>query len=478
MRLPARTVRYRTGPYVGGGWSDGASRFEVEDLAEGGVFAEVAAGDADLADDALAAAEAAQQAMADATIHRRARWLEAIAAGVEERADELVDAVVREAGKPVTGARSEVRSAAERLRRAAGEARSLRGEFRPGSTPGHDGWRAIVRPEPVGTVLSIAPYNYPLATPVLHVAPAIAAGNAVIVKPASRTPVSTAILTEIVADVGLPEGAFNYVPGPGSVVGDALAGDDRVDAIALTGSSEAGERVARESGMVHLHMELGGNAPAVVFPDADLAAAAAACAGGGLKYAGQRCSAVSRVLVHEDVHDDLVRLLASEFETFRTGDLFDEATDLGPLIDEDQAKWVAGLVDDAVERGATLESGGDRDGRFVEPTLLADVPADARVVREEQFGPVVPVVPVEDEAEAIEVANASELALDAAVFTSDYDRAMRLAERIDAGAVRINGAPSHGIGDVPYGGNGASGIGRDGIGVTIETFTRTKSVVL
>ncbi|MFB6256114.1 MAG: aldehyde dehydrogenase, partial [Haloplanus sp.] len=195
-------------------------------------------------------------------------------------------------------------------------------------------------------------------------------------------------------------------------------------------------------------------------------------------YAGQRCSAVSRVLAHDEVHDDLVDRFDAAMDEWEHGDLFDESTDIGPLISEEQAEWVDELVQDAVDRGATLVRGGERNGRFYEPTLLADIPHTARILREEQFGPVVALTAFDTEQEALNVANSGELALDAAIFTSEYDRALSLSERIDAGGVRINGAPSHGLGDLPFGGNKSSGIGREGIGETIEEFLRYKTVVL
>jgi glyceraldehyde-3-phosphate dehydrogenase [NAD(P)+] len=466
--------------YIGGHWRPATEYIEVSDLADGGTFASVAAATSADAEDALAAAVAAEPAMRETTVVQRAEWVSAIAEGIEDRAAELSEVVVREAGKPISSARGEVEAAAERFRRAAEEARSLDGEYVEGTTEGHEGWHAIVRNEPVGTVLCITPYNYPLSTTALQVAPALAAGNAVILKPASETPVSGALLAEIVDEAlpDLPEGGFGFVPGRGSDIGDVLAGDDRLDAIAMTGSSRAGKHVASVSGMVELHMELGGNAPAVVFSDADLGSAAEAATAGSLKYAGQRCSAVSRVLAHEAIHDDLVARIETEMDGWAAGDLFDEGTAFGPLISESQADWVEDLIADAVDRGARLVRGGGRDGRLVEPTLLADVPHDARVVHEEQFGPVVAVTAVADETEALSVANASDLGLDAAVFTSDYDRAMRVADRLRVGGVRINGAPSHGLGDIPFGGVKDSGIGREGIGHTIEAFTERKSIVL
>ena len=476
--MATRPARHGDRLYIDGRWETPDEELEVTDLADGGTFTTVAKATPEQAEAALAAAERAEDRIAAASVVERAGWMEEIAAGLEGRTDELAEIIVREAGKPISSARGEVASAAERFRRAAEEIRNRSGEFREGSTDGHEGWRAIVKHEPVGTVLAITPYNYPLSTTALQVAPALAAGNAVIHKPATHTPVSGAVLAEVIEESGVPSGAYNYLPGKSSEIGDILASDDRIEAIAMTGSSAAGEHVARQSGMVTLHMELGGNAPVLVFPDADLDAAAADCAKGSFKYAGQRCSAVSRVLAHDDVHDDLVARIEATMDDWATGDLFDEDTSVGPLIDEAQADYVEELIDDAVERGATLVRGGERDGRTIQPALLADVPHDARILHEEQFGPVAAVARVADEEEALALANAGDLALDGAVFTADYDRAMRVAEALDAGGVRINGAPSHGLGDIPFGGNDASGIGREGLNTTIEAFTTTKSIVL
>lgn len=230
-------------------------------------------------------------------------------------------------------------------------------------------------------------------------------------------------------------------------------------------------------------MELGGNAPAIVFPDADLTEAPDSIAAGAVKYAGQRCSAISRAVVHESIHDERVGRLDSELDEWVVGDLFDEETDLGPVISEAQATRIQDLVDDALDRRAPLVRGGQyeetKPGVFTyDPTLLSAVLRTARIVHEEQFGPVLPVTTFSNEDEALELVNESEFALDGAVFTNDYDRAFGVAETVDAGSIRINGAPSHGLGDFPFGGNGRSGIGREGLHVTIEDFVRTKTIVL
>lgn len=470
-------------PYIDAEWVDGGNPIVISDLAVGGTFAEVAAATPEMADNALRAADRATDSLRDTTAMQRSRWCEAIAEALDTRSEELAEVIVREAGKPITSSRSEVKAAITRFRRAAEEARSVRGEYITGSTEGHEGWEGIVKPEPMGTVLCITPYNYPLSTTALHVAPALAAGNSVVLKPASETPISGAILAEVIADLDLPPGAFNFVPGRGSEIGDVLVGDDRVNCIAMTGSSAAGDRVARESGMAKLHLELGGNAPAIVFPDVDLADVASACASGSLSYAGQRCSAVSRVLVHAEIHDELATKIDDLLSDWETGDLFEEDTDFGPVISEAQAERIDALVDGAVSDGSELVRGGAYaepvDGVFVyEPTLVVDIPHRSDLLQEEQFGPVVAVSKFQDEREAIRIANASDLALDAAVFTAEYDRALRVADSVEAGAVRINGPPSHGIGDIPFGGNKASGIGREGIDTSIHTMMRTKSIVL
>ena len=489
--MATRTTQRTERIYIDGEWFETDQSLAVTDLADGDTFARISAAGAAEAKDALAAAHEIKPALRQTTVVERAVWCEEIAAGLRERTEELAEIIVREAGKPIASARGEVGSAADRFDRAAEEARNIvsKGEFRQGSTDGHEDWNAIVKHEPIGTVLCITPYNYPLATTALQIAPALAAGNSVVLKPASNTPSTAAILADVISDVdGIPDGAFNFVPGRGSEIGDVLAGDDRVNAIAMTGSSAAGEHIARESGMVNLHMELGGNAPAIVFDDTDLDTVASNCVAGSLKYAGQRCSAVSRVLAHESVHDELVDKIDDSMDTWVAGDLFDEETAFGPLISESQADWVAELVEDAVARGADLVRGGQRRApegvpesigdQFFEPTLLANVPTDARIVEEEQFGPVAVVTTFEDDTEAVDIANRSDLALDAAVFTTDYDRAMEMADLIDAGAVRINGAPSHGLGDVPFGGNANSGIGREGLDASIHELMRTKSIIL
>lgn len=478
--MSATPVSHAEELLIGGEWKSPSEYIHVSDIAREGTFTRIGAASAEEAEKAIKKAKDAEAGLRKTTVVERAEWMLAIADKIEEEKKRFVETIVREAGKPISSARSEVDSAAERFRRAAEEIRSLKGDYIEGTTDGHEGWEAIVRHEPRGAVLCITPYNYPLSTTALHVAPALAAGNAVILKPATKTPVSGSILAEIIDDTmpDFPNGTFSFVPGKKSEIGDVLAGDDRFNAIAMTGSSSAGNHVASVSGIVNLHMELGGNAPAVVLPSADLERASSEIVSGALKYSGQRCSAISRVLVHESVNDELIDHLQKEMKGWRVGDLFDPSTRLGPLISESQADWVEELVNDATELGATVVTGNSRDGRCFEPTLLTDVTPDARIIHEEQFGPVIPVTTFENSSEAVDIANIGDLGLDAAVFTNDHNQAMHLADQIQAGSIHINGAPSHGLGDIPFGGVKNSGIGREGLGYSIKAYTENKSIIL
>lgn len=474
----ARASTQMRGLYIDGKWIEGSDTHQVDDLSKDTTLAEITvAGPAEI-ETALSAAHNVKRRMRKTTVVERTNWLEQIAQGIEDRQEELAETIVREAGKPISSARSEVSSAAERFSRAAEEARAITGEFRNGTTTGHEGWEAIVKPEPMGTVLCISPYNYPVATVALQVAPALAAGNSVLLKPSSKTPISASILIDIITSVDLPERAINFIPCPGSVLGEVIKNDDRINVIAMTGSTSAGKQIASNSNITKLHMELGGNAPVIVFPDTDIPTAATECTNGAFKYSGQRCSAVSRVLVHKDVYKQFIECVRREIDMWETGDLFDEETKISPLISEEEAIRVESLINETIEDGATLVTGGDRDGIYVSPTLLRDVSSSARIMREEHFGPVMPVAPFTNREEALEIANSGSLSLDAAVYTETYDRALTTVDALDAGAVRINGTPSHGLGDIPFGGNQESGIGREGLHTTIQEMTRTKSVIL
>ncbi|HLE54419.1 MAG TPA: aldehyde dehydrogenase family protein [Thermoplasmata archaeon] len=383
-----------------------------------------------------------------------------------------------EAGKPPKDTEGEVNATADRLELTREESREIFGEFIPGEwTKDAKGRAAIVARVPLGVVAAICPFNYPLFIAAAKAIPALLAGNAVVLKPASDTPLSMLLFARILEEAGIPAGAFNVVTGRGAPVGAALASSPKVAMVSFTGSTEVGEAIVRDAGIKKLHLELGGKGMAIVLDDADLALAAEKCLEGSLKNAGQRCDAISAVLVVDAVADSFVGILEKEMASWKHGDPREAGMRVGPLINPAAARRVQGLIDDAVANGAKLIRGGTSRGCYVEPTLLDHVPIVARIAREETFGPVVTVMRIKDEEEALEVSKMSRYGLDSCVFTNDYRRVWRIARDLQVGGLTVNDHPRHGVGYFPFGGSKASGIGREGIGYSVDEMTELKTIV-
>jgi glyceraldehyde-3-phosphate dehydrogenase [NAD(P)+] len=385
--------------------------------------------------------------------------------------------LVNEAGKPRGNAEGEVRATAERLKLTPDEYGKIRGEHIPGDWSEETvGTSADVLREPLGVVLAISPFNYPLYITATKVIPALLAGNSVVVKCSSKDPLSFLMFSRLLDQAGIPKGTLNVITGRG-ILGEHLAGHEKISMVTFTGSTEVGKKLAQVAGLKRLHMELGGKGCAIILSDADLDLAATETTKGSLSYSGQRCDAVSRVFVEEKIADNFVEKIICEVTKYKLGDPRDRANNMGPLIDQSAAERVHTLVLDAVERGAKLVTGGKHDGNYYQPTVLDYVPSDAKIVWEETFGPVIPIVRVRDVDEAIELANKSKYGLDSCVFTTNINLARKVAKRLEEGEVTINAAPRHGVGYYPFGGNKDSGIGREGIGYSIEEMTRLKTIV-
>lgn len=383
-----------------------------------------------------------------------------------------------EAGKPPKDAEGEVNATADRLALAARESRDIAGEFIPGEwTKDARGRGAIVVRVPLGIVAAICPFNYPLFIAAAKAIPALLAGNAVVLKPASDTPLSMLLFARVLEEAGMPPGAFNVVTGRGAPVGEALASNPRVAMISFTGSTEVGEAIARSAGLKKLHLELGGKGMAIVLDDADLPMAAEKCVEGSLKNAGQRCDAISAVLAVDAVADSFVKLLDGEVAKWKAGDPREPGIRVGPVINASAARHAQALIRDAVSNDAVLVRGGNVRGCYVEPTLLDDVPFVARIAREETFAPVVTVIRIKDEEEALQVGKMSRYGLDSCVFTNDYRRVWRIARDLQVGGLTVNDYPRHGVGYFPFGGSKASGIGREGIGYSVDEMTELKTIV-
>ena len=390
---------------------------------------------------------------------------------------EFVGTLMLEAGKTESAAQGEVRTAANRIKMTMEEARRIFGEYVPGDWSEDTMAKfALVIHEPVGVVACVAPFNYPLFSMVAKVIPALVSGNTVVMKPASDDPTSAILLARILEEAGLPPGVVNLVTGSGTTVGGALVSDPKVSMVTLTGSTETGKAVAKLAGMKRLHLELGGKGAAIVALDADLDLAARKILEGSFKFSGQRCDAISRVFVPEGVYDELAVRLLGEYNSWRLGDPRDPETRVGPLINLQAALRVQKLVDDAVSRGAELLRGGHHQGSYFEPTILGRVPATALIATEETFGPVVTLIGVNGVDDSIKLTNESRYGLDSCVFTRDFYTAWRVAKALEEGTVSVNDAPAHGVGYFPFGGNKDSGMGREGIGYSIDEMTRIKTI--
>jgi putative phosphonoacetaldehyde dehydrogenase len=405
----------------------------------------------------------------------RAAVLSRAAAALESRTAEFAALITSESGVCRRETGREVARAVANLRVAAAEAERVRGESIP--IPGQ-ARLAVTVPEPVGVVAGITPFNRPLNQVVVKVAPAVAAGCAIVLKPSEKTPLTALAFAELIVEAGLPKDALAVLTGDPAVIGPALAAHPGVDMVTFTGGVAAGRAVAAAAAGKKLLLELGGNDPLIVLPDADLVLAARLAADGAFATAGQSCRGVKRIIVHERVAAPFVDLLIDAAGRRRPGDPADPDTDVGPLISEDAARTVERRIADAVAAGAIARTGGERVGSLIVPAVLDRVPAGVELVREETFGPVAPVIPVADLDEAVEVANSTGYGLQAGVVTGDADAFFRLADRLRVGAVNLNEGPQFDSPYIPFGGVKDSGVGREGIRYAIREMSTTKTITL
>ncbi|WP_255197706.1 aldehyde dehydrogenase family protein [Halorarius litoreus] len=479
-----RTSGYEGALLVDGSWIDTGERRDVIHPYDGSVVGSIALADREQVVEAVEAADRAAEA-SELSAYERYELLMETAAHLEDEAESVARLLTSEQGKPLVESETEVDRAVQTLRLSAEEAKRQFGEYVPmDAQRGFARDHCFTQHEPLGVVAAITPFNFPLNLMVHKVGPALAAGNAVVGKPASNTPLVSLKLFEFLEEarqeVGAPSGLVNVVTGSGSTTGDVLLEHEAVEAISFTGSTAVGKYLAANSGMKELTLELGGNDPTIVWDDTDIEAAAEQVVGGACSNAGQVCNSVERVIVPEHIEREVIEALVDAAESLTVGDPFDQATDVASMVDDDQFETVVELYEATVEAGATVECGGNYGGdlgpRTFEPTVLSGVTPDMPAANEEVFGPLVPVISVPDFNAAIAEANNTDYGLEAGIFTQDIDRARRAADEIDAGGVNVNTVSGFRADHMPYGGFKDSGVGKEGIKYAVEHFSRQKLV--
>ena len=462
---------------IAGEWVEKKTCIEVTNPFDGAVIDTVPCADASDVEAALEGAVRGAEAMRKLSARERSEILAKAAGLLRERSADVARAIASEVGKTVREAEIEVERAGQTIVIASEEAKRIGGEMIPfDASPGGETKMGFYIRVPVGVVLAITPFNVPLNLACHKVAPAIAAGNAVILKPATATPLADLMLGQLLLDAGLPPEAISVITGRGGEIGNLLISDPRVRVVTFTGSPEVGECITKTAGLKKCAMELGSNSCAIVMDDADLDEAAVRVRRGGYAVAGQVCISVQRVIVHEKVYDAFLGKLVPLVAQIRAGNQLDSCTDMGPMISEDEAKRVESWIGEAVRAGAKCLLPVHRIGALLSPTVMVDVTPQMKVWAKEAFGPLVVVVKCRDFDHAIELANTSDYGLQAGIFTNNLDYALRAVREIEVGGVMVNDVPAYRADAMPYGGVKLSGFGREGPRFAIEEMTEIKVV--
>jgi acyl-CoA reductase-like NAD-dependent aldehyde dehydrogenase len=463
--------------YVGGEWVDTAEHDVVRLPYDGTPVGEVPRAGRDLVERAVAAAREGFHAMRDLANYERADLLLRVADLIRRDLAEYTQIVCAETGKPIKEAKVEVERALQTLVAAAHEARQLRGEVVPMefSATGKGRMAMTVR-EPIGAIACITPFNVPLNLALHKVAPALAGGNAVIHKPATKTPLSALRLARSMEEAGVPKSAYNVLTGSGAQIGMALAEHPGIAMLTFTGSPEVGRTIKARAGFKKVTLELGNNSAVIIEPGSDLGAAVSRTVQGAFAHSGQVCISVQRAFVHRTIAGEFVERMKAATEALKIGHPYEQSTDISSLIDETEAVRIEKWIEEAVAGGAKVVTGGKRTHATVSPAILTDVPATCQISCQEAFGPVVAVYPYDHLESAIEQANATPYGLQAGIFTPDMQRAFQAARKLEVGGVMINDIPMYRADHMPYGGVKGSGIGREGPRYAIEEMTELKLI--
>jgi acyl-CoA reductase-like NAD-dependent aldehyde dehydrogenase len=466
-------------PFLSAGrWQHTATTAKIFNPFDGRLLAEVCQAGPGEIEAAIQSTIEGARLMRNQPSHARSALLHKIADLLQTRRDDCARIMAEEAGKPITDARREVGRAVQTFTVAAEEAKRIGGEVVPLDwTPGTEAYWGVTRRFPLGAILGITPFNFPINLVAHKVAPALAAGNAILIKPAPQTPLTALFLGELALEAGLPAGALNIIPCGNDMAGRLVA-DARFKLLSFTGSAQVGWMLKGKSGKKKVVLELGGNAGVIIEPDADVDLAAQRCATGGFAYAGQTCISVQRILVHESIVEAFTGKLLALVSQLKSGDPFDEGTVVGPLINPGATERVESWIKEAVAQGATVLAGATRTGSVLDATVLTHVNATMKVSCEEIFGPLVTVTPYAKFEQALALLNNSPYGLQAGVFTQDINRIFSAFRDLEVGAVLANDIPTFRADHMPYGGVKDSGMGREGVKYAIEEMTEPRLLVL
>ncbi len=464
---------------IGGKWLNAGETMPVIDKYTGETIGAVPVVSREMVDRAIGAAHAAFPGWSRTPAHRRFRILEKASNLLAKHQEEIAATICREAGKAWKYSVGEVARAVETFQFSAEEAKRLHGETVPmdASTAG-EGRMGFYLRCPVGIVAAITPFNFPLNLVAHKVGPALAAGNTLVLKPASTTPLTAIRLAEILEEAGIPAGVLNVVVGSGGTVGDWITTDPRVAKISFTGSPPVGEAIIRKAGLKKITMELGNNSGTIIEPDADLDAAVPRCAVSAFANSGQVCISLQRLYVHKSVAKEFTARFVDATSRLKVGNPLEKDCDVGPMIDEGEAKRAEAWIREAVAEGAKVLIGGKREGRVLYPTILADVRPGMKVMCQEAFAPLVSLYEYEKFEDAVRMVDDSPFGLQAGVYTNDIRKALYAVDRINAGGVMINDTSIFRVDHMPYGGNKMSGLGREGVRFAVEEMTNIKMVVI
>ncbi len=463
---------------IGGEWRDGSESFAVKNPYSGESLAEVSSVNRDECEEAISSAEEAAKDMKKLPRFRIAKGLRKISEGIEKRKNEFAESIAKEAAKPINVARGEVERGIATFAWAASEAERFTGEVVPMDTQasgkGKTGWTMRI---PVGVIYGITPFNFPLNLVGHKVAPALASGNSIIIKPSQKTPLTALLLGEVFLESGLPKRALQIVPMNTDYM-DTVLNDERIKMISFTGSDKVGWMLKEKCGKKKIALELGGNAPVIIDESADLEKSLERTTMGAFVYAGQVCIAVQRVLLHEKIADEFTEKFVEKAKNLKKGDPLNESTQLSAMIDEDAAEKAKSWVDEALQNGAELLCGNERNGSVLEATVVTNVNPEMRVVADEIFAPVAVIEKFADFEEGIAMANHSRYGLQAGVFTQSLKNSNYAAENLEYGGVLINDVPTFRVDNMPYGGIKDSGFGREGLKYAMEEMSEIRLIVL